>query len=153
VAQGEGGGGSAALASCGSLRWRSRAKLGGGSRACFARVARLALVRVGEVLGWLVRWRGNRWQRWRVGGGASVLGRRRLRVSGDLAGWCWGGRFSGVVLRGASAVAHWWGQGRCHGVGAGALVSEGEGPDNQQEVEGGRREWGATSTSWSWGGG
>ena len=29
-----------------------------------------------------------------------MLGRRRLRVSGDLAGWRWGGHFSGVVLMG-----------------------------------------------------
>jgi hypothetical protein len=34
------------------------------------------------------------------------------------------------------------GQRRCHGIGAGALVSEGEGLDNQQEAAGGRGEWG-----------
>ncbi len=34
------------------------------------------------------------------------------------------------------------GQGRCHSVGANVLVSEGEGPDNQQEVEAGRGKWG-----------
>ncbi len=38
---------------------------------------------------------------------------------------------------GVGALAGWW---RCHGVGAGALVLEGEGPDNQNEVEGGRGE-------------
>jgi hypothetical protein len=37
------------------------------------------------------------------------------------------------------------GQGRCHGIGAGTLVLEGEGPDNQHEVEGGRGEGGGGS--------
>jgi hypothetical protein len=50
-------------------------------------------------------------------------------------------------------MVHWWGQGRCHGVGAGALVSKGEGPDNQQEVEGGRGEWGGDKHVMECGGG
>jgi hypothetical protein len=33
-------------------------------------------------------------------------------------------------------------QEHCHGIGAGMLVLEGERPDNQQEVEGRRGEWG-----------
>ena len=59
-----------------------------------------------------------------------------LRVSGAFAGWRWGGRVGRAVLLG------WW---RCHGVGAGVLVSEGEGPDNQHEVEGGRGDGGGES--------
>jgi hypothetical protein len=44
------------------------------------------------------------------------------------------------------------GQGHCHGVGAGVLVSEGEGPDNQQGVEGGRGERGDNHGMELWGG-
>ena len=72
----------------------------------------------------------ERWRR-RVSVGAS-LGRRWLRVRGAFAGWGWGGRVGRAVLLG------WW---RCHGV----LVSEGEGPDNQHEVEGGRGDGGGES--------
>jgi len=73
---------------------------GGGSSACFARIARLALVRVGEVLG-VVCWRGNRRQRWswRCGGHFSrvvFMRRRRWRIGGGRgvvtvlapARWC-----------------------------------------------------------------
>jgi hypothetical protein len=47
-------------------------------------------------------------------------------------GWaCWQGGVVGLMA--------------CHGIGAGVLVSEGEGPDNQHEVEGGRGEGGGES--------
>jgi hypothetical protein len=59
----------------------------------------------------------------------ALLGRWWLRIRGAFAGWRWGGRVGRVLLLG------WW---HCRGVGAGLLVSEGEGPDNQHEVEGGR---------------
>ena len=60
------------------------------------------LVCVGRVFR-VVRWQGNWWQYWGIGGGALALGRRRLRVTGDFAAWRWGGRVGGVVLMGC-----WW---------------------------------------------
>ena len=69
--------------------WR-RAKWGGGQQRLFC-FHRSACARP--------RWQG-------VGGSAlagesaATLGRRRLRVSGYFAGWCWGGGVSGVVLMG-----------------------------------------------------
>ena len=88
------GGGAAALASLGSRHGWRRAKMGGGSGACFACVARLALVGDGGALGVVCWWGMSGRQRWRVGG---------------------------------------W---RCHSFGAGMLVSEEEGPDNQHEWKG-----------------
>jgi hypothetical protein len=72
---------------------------GGVSSACFACAAPLALVRIGGVFG-VVRWRGNWWQCWGIGGGLLALGRRRLHVSSDFAAWHWGGHVGGVVLMG-----------------------------------------------------
>jgi hypothetical protein len=106
AAQGEGGGGGADASAH--------------VAACFARVAWLALVGIGGVLG-VVRGRGNRRQCWSVGGGASALGLRwgvggcasggLLQVGvgvGALAGrCCWGG---GVVT--ALAPAYWCRRGR-----------------------------------------
>ena len=96
------------------------------------------------------------------GESAATLGRWRRRVGVGASSAARQRRFSRLALRwalyqggvdGALAVAHWWRQGHSHGVGAGALVPEGGGPDNQQELEGGLGEWGVISTSWSWGGG
>ena len=101
---------------------------GGGSGACFACVAQLAFVGVGGVLG-IVLLRRNRQQCWSIAGGSSALGHWWLHVGGAFAGWHWGGHISGAVLLG---------QWRCYGVGPHVLVLDGEGPDNQHEVEGGR---------------
>ena len=70
------------------------------------------------------------------------MGCCRLRASGNFAGWCWVGHVGRVVLMG-----HWrWrvdGAGALsHSIGASVLVLEGEQPDNQHDVEGGRGEGG-----------
>ncbi len=79
---GSGGGGSAVLALLAPLHLQSF---------CIGRVFRV------------VRWQGNWWQYWGVGGGALVLGCHWLRVTGDFAAWHWGGRVGRVVLMG-----RWW---------------------------------------------
>ncbi len=130
------GGGAAVHALLASLactrpHWRGVGGWGGGSSACFARVARLALVRVGGVLGVVVRWRGNGQQRWgwRWGGhfsGVVFMGRRRWRIGGGRgvvtvlapARWCWRGRDPTINKRwkveGGSG-----GRQKRHGVGGG----------------------------------
>jgi hypothetical protein len=76
-------------------------------------------------------------RRWGVSSCASATTPSR---AGALEGRCGQGISSG-------ALVGWW---RCRRVGAGTLMLEGEGPDNQDEVEGGT---GETITSWGWGGG
>ncbi len=70
--QGEGGGRAAVLASHGSRHGWHRVKFGGGSGACFACAAWLALAGDGGVLG-VVRWQGMSLRQWWHVGGAMAF--------------------------------------------------------------------------------
>jgi hypothetical protein len=73
---------------------------GGGSSACLADVAWLALVGVGAVLGVV----------WRLCiGVGGLLGCWGLRIREAYSGWHWVMCVSAAVLLGASAVVHWQG--------------------------------------------
>ncbi len=101
------------------------------------------LVRVSGVLG-VVHWRGNRRQFWGIGGGALALGRHRLRISEDFAGWRWDGHVGGVMLMGH----RWW-----HVGGTGALSQHWRrcasvgGGGTRQSSRGGRGEEGGGSVT------
>ncbi len=76
---------------------------GGVSSACFAHSALLALIHVGGVFR-VVRWQGNWWQYWGIGGSVLALGHHWLRITRYFAAWRWGGRVGGVVLM----RRRWW---------------------------------------------
>ncbi len=85
ASQGEGGGGQRRSLSLAHVTGGAGQKLGGGSGACFAFVAWLALVGDGGVLG-VVHWQGmSGRQRWRVGEAMALsqCWRRHTDVRGD----------------------------------------------------------------------